>query len=134
MKIRLAAVKDIPILSLYDKHISKTELTHIIPLNRVYIAEEKGDFLGWLRYQLFWDNTPFLNMLYVLEKNRGKGYGKALLDHWERNMKVCEYPLVMTSTPSNEYSQHFYVKLGYRIIGGFLPEKEPFEVILSKRL
>ncbi|WP_156945259.1 hypothetical protein [Lacrimispora indolis] len=49
-------------------------------------------------------------------------------------MKSLGYHSVMTSARSDEYSQHFYVKLGYQAIGGFILEKEPFEIILSNKL
>ena len=134
MHIRLAASKDIPLLSAHDHHIRQEEWPHLIALSRVYIAEQDGMFLGWLRYGLFWDNTPFLNMLYLLETYREQGYGSRLLARWESDMKAAGYPLVMTSTPSDETSQHFYRKQGYAAIGGFIPPDDPFELIMSKHL
>lgn len=134
MKIRLAQTNDLERLSLNDKHINKSELENLIRLNRVYIIEINGKFIGWLRYNLFWDNTPFMNMLYILEENRGQGLGKLLVEHWEKEMKTFGYNIVMTSTASDEYAQHFYMKLGYKAIGGFTPFGDPFEVILSKQI
>lgn len=49
-------------------------------------------------------------------------------------MKYLGFNAVLTSTPSNESSQNFYNKLGYRAIGGFLVGNEPYELILSKDL
>lgn len=134
MLIRLAVMSDIEILDKYDKHISRKELENIVQLNRVYIAEEDGRFIGWLRYNLFWDNTPFMNMLYLLEDDRGRGYGRQFVEYWEEQMKLLGYEVVMTSTASDEYAQHFYNKLGYLTIGGFLLQEDPYEVILSKKL
>jgi len=119
---------------LHDKHVDKQELENLIRLNRVYLAEQEGRFLGWLRYNLFWDNTPFMNMIYLLEESRGKGIGRQFVEYWENAMKMLGYEVVMTSTASDEYAQHFYVKLGYQVVGGFLPDGDPFELILSKRL
>jgi len=132
--MRIASLNDFEILSKYDKHISQQELKNIILLNRVYIIEENEKFIGWLRYNLFWDNTPFMNMLYLLENSRGKGFGKQAVEYWEQQMKLLNYKIVMTSTASNEYAQHFYNKLGYSAIGGFLLGEDPFEIILSKNL
>lgn len=134
MIVRQAKPKDIETLKQHDKHISSQELENSINLNRIYIAEENNIFLGWLRYNLFWDNIPFMNMLYLLEHNRGKGYGKELVTHWEKEMKEQGYENVMTSTASDEYSQHFYHKLGYQAVGGFTPIGDPFEIILWKNL
>lgn len=132
MEIRLAVSQDIPLLSEWDEHISKQELINSVQLNRVYIAEIGQRPIGWLRYNLFWDNTPFMNMLCLIEEEQRKGYGKELVLHWERQMKLLGYETVLTSTQSNEYSQHFYVKLGYEAVGGFLLKPEPYEIIMAK--
>ena len=132
MDIRLAVSQDIPLLSEWDEHISKQELINSVQLNRVYIAEIGQRPIGWLRYNLFWDNTPFMNMLCLIEEEQRKGYGKELVLHWERQMKLLGYETVLTSTQSNEHSQHFYVKLGYETVGGFLLKPEPYEIIMAK--
>lgn len=134
MRIRAANVKDLSVLRFNDRHIREAELENILRLNRVYIAEEEGNLKGWLRYNLFWDNTPFMNMLYVLEDSRGEGVGRRLVEYWEEQMRRLGYKTVMTSTSSHEYAQHFYVKLGYEAVGGFLPKGEAYEIILTKQL
>lgn len=134
MRIRKATEKDVRILSEKDRHICKSELRNLIQLKRIYIAERNHQLTGWLRYGLFWDNTPFMNMLYLLEDFRGKGYGKALVGHWETEMKQSGYGVVMTSTAADEYAQHFYHKLGYKTVGGFTPQDSSYEIILEKQL
>lgn len=134
MNFTLANVSKADTLLLYDKHIQKENLLDSIRSNRVYIAEHNRTFCGLLRYQLFWDNTPFINMLYLLDHVRGQGCGRKFVEYWEGKVKLQGYDLVMTSTQSNEYAQHFFLKLGYRTVGGFMPENESYEVILSKKL
>ena len=134
MNIRLAAINDIETIATYDIHINKNELLTSIKLNRVYIVSSNNLFVGWLRYSLFWDNTPFMNMLYILEEHQNKGYGTKLVERWENDMHELHYDVVLTSTASNEYAQHFYTKLGYKAIGGFTLKDEPYEIILSKTI
>lgn len=134
MNIQLASIDDLETISSCDKHITKEELINSINLNRVYIVKDKSRFCGWLRYNLFWDNIPFMNLLYLLEEDRGKGYGRQLVEYWENNMKQIGYSVVMTSTQSDETAQHFYMKLGYKAIGGFLLKTDSFEIIMSKEL
>jgi GNAT superfamily N-acetyltransferase len=134
MTIRTAALADLPVLSSHDHHISKNELENLIRLGRVTLAEAEGEFVGWLRWNLFWDNTPFLNMLYLLEGHRRKGYGRELMTHWENQMYGMGFDRVMTSTASDEYAQHFYQKLGYTAIGGFTPSGDAYEIIFEKLL
>ncbi|MBR3841183.1 MAG: GNAT family N-acetyltransferase [Erysipelotrichales bacterium] len=134
MDVRLATLDDIDTISNYDHHIKKEELETSIKLNRVHIASDNTTFIGWLRYNLFWDNTPFMNMLYILEEYQNQGYGSKLVEVWENEMYKLHYDTVMTSTASNEYAQHFYMKLGYQVIGGFTLNQNPYEIILSKNL
>ncbi len=134
MNIQIAQKEDLDLLCLHDKHITKEELKYSIFRHRVYIAKEAEKFIGWLRYNLFWDNTPFLNMLYFLENYRRKGYGGQLISFWEEQMRSLHYECVMTSTASDEYAQHFYIKSGYRAIGGFNYQAEPYEIILMKEI
>ena len=134
MTIRPALSADLPLLAEYDRHIAREELHNLIALGRVAIAEEGETFLGWLRWNLFWDNTPFLNMLYLSEPHRGKGCGKALMQWWEAEMRKLGFSTVMTSTASDEYAQHFYRKLGYTAIGGFGLPGESYELVFSKKL
>ena len=94
MLIRVATEADLQVIKTYDHHISQKELSASIQRNRVYLAEEQGKFLGWLRYNLFWDNTPFMNMLFFLEESRGKGYGRQLVEYWEQEMKEQGYEVV----------------------------------------
>ena len=132
--IRYANENDIEIISKYDKHISKKELENIIKLQRVIVMFEDDKFVGWLRYNLFWDNTPFMNMLYLLDNERGKGKGSQLVEFWENEMKQKNYEFVLTSTQSNEEAQFFYRKIGYVDSGSLLLPNEPLEIILYKKL
>lgn len=134
MTIRTATMDDLSSLAKHDHHISEKEFGNLISLGRVTLAEVEGEFSGWLRWNLFWDNTPFLNMLFLLEPHRGKGHGRELMVHWETQMANLGFDRVMTSTASDEYAQHFYQKLGYTAIGGFTPLGESYEIIFEKSL
>jgi GNAT superfamily N-acetyltransferase len=134
MTIRPAIPSDLAVLVQHDHHISPEELENLIRLGRICVAEEDGTFLGWLRWNLFWDNTPFMNLLFLLEDCRGKGHGKAMVTHWEQEMKRLGYQTVMTSTASDEYAQHFYRHLGYEAIGEFTLPGDPYELIFAKNL
>ena len=64
MEIRLADAQDFALLAEYDKHISPEELRRKLGRSEVLIATENGAFAGWMRWNFFWDEIPFLNMLY----------------------------------------------------------------------
>lgn len=131
--IRSADEHDLDPVARLDRHISRDELRQVISRERVLMAELNGALAGWLRYGLFWDNTPFMNMLFLLEGYRGKGFGKALVREWERRMARAGFPSVMTSTQADESAQHFYRRIGYRDCGAlFLPQQPATEIFLIK--
>ena len=132
--IRCAIPTDFETLREYDRHISADELKRCISDQRVLVLEESGAFAGWLRFNLFWDEIPFMNMLYILSPYRGKGFAAQLTHHWEAEMSARGYKRVMTSTLSNEQAQFFYRKNGYRDCGCLLLPQEPLEIILLKEL
>lgn len=129
MNIRYAAVSDLPWLNAHDRHIAPEELKNLLALRRVLICEEAGQPVGWLRWNLFWDNTPFLNMLFLLPGYRRRGIGRAMLRFWESEMTAQGYSRLLTSTQSNEEAQHFYRALGYADAGVLLLPDEPAELL-----
>ena len=132
--IRFASTEDLDALSEFDAHISKTELLNIIAQQRVIVASESGRILGWLRYGLFWDNLPFMNMLYIIDGERGNGLGTALCDFWENRMKELGYSIALTSTQADERGQFFYRKRGYKDCGSLILPGEVTEIIMYKKL
>ncbi len=134
MNIDWACEEDASWLCLHDCHISPEVLRQRIACRGVLIARENGENIGWLRYNLFWDHTPFMNLLYVLEEARGRECGTRLVMRWEAEMKALGYGYVLISTASDETAQHFYRKLGYHDIGGFFYRDDPYELLLAKEL
>lgn len=132
--IKYADKNDFEILKKYEHCINESELKNIITAKRILVMYNNNVFIGWLRFNLFWDNIPFMNMLYFLKKYRGKGYGRQLLSYWEKEMLKNNYKRVLTSTLSNEQAQFFYRKNGYVDCGSLLLPNEPLEIILLKNL
>lgn len=134
MKIRYAKKTDIEILLQYDKWIRNVELKRKIEAQQVYDLEKNSNFIGWMRWGLFWDNVPFLYMLHILSEYQNQGYGKKSMFFWENEMRLQGYKFVLVSTASSESAQYFYRKLGYKEIGSFIIKSEPLEMIFIKDL
>ena len=134
MNIRYAAAADLPWLAAHDGHIAPGELQNLLALRRVLLCEDGDRRAGWLRWNLFWDNTPFLNMLYLLPEYRRRGSGRELVRFWEAEMTAQGYSRLLTSTQSNEDAQHFYRALGYADAGVLLLPDEPAELLFLREL
>lgn len=135
MKIVLATESDYPYIVDRDHHVLEHLILHKINAQEIYMIREQEDTnIGWMRYGYFWDNTPFMNMIWIDEQHRAKGLGRQVVLYWENEMKQKGSHLVMTSTLANEEAQHFYRKIGYKDAGCLLLENEPLEIILTKAL
>ncbi|EQB3099964.1 GNAT family N-acetyltransferase [Clostridium botulinum] len=135
MEIEYASELDFQFILDNDRHVSKQLIKNKLKEKEIIIEKDQDNkIIGWLRYSYFWDNTPFMNMLYINENYRNKGIGKKLVQFWETEMKSKGYELVMTSTLSNEQAQHFYRKLRYKDAGSLLLDDEPLEIIFTKSI
>ena len=121
-----------------DKHLSNKEFEKKVRDKQGYILLEDNKPIGLLRFNLFWDSTPFCTMLFVDWNYQGKGFGKKLMEYWELDMKSQGFGMLLTSTQVDEEAQHFYRKLGYKDCGGFVVDipkyEQPMEMILIKAI
>jgi len=118
-----------------DKHLSQNEFELKTRDKRGYVISDGDKPIGIMRYCLFWDLVPFLNLIELEESYQRKGFGKQAMKHWENEMCNLGYTLVLTSTQSDEQAQHFYRKIGYEDAGCLLINRDgPSEIFLVKRL
>lgn len=135
MEIRLAVAKDKKKILKYDNHIHHNKVGECIYNGLVDVLCDGSNIVGVLRYNLFWQSIPFLDLLYIDEAYRGKGYGRQMMNDWEETMKIMGYSYVMLSTQEDETAKYFYEKLGYRRIGAFLPpDQDADEIMYLKEL
>ena len=147
MIIEIAQSKDEPKIAKLDYHIPPSRLGECIRSGQVYVLKDdsiknggqnhrlKDPVVGVLRYSLFWQTIPFLDLLYLDAAYRRQSFGTQMMHDWETEMKKRGYKYVMTSTQADESAWQFYEKLGYHKVGGFLPpEQEAEELIYLKQL
>ena len=132
MTIRYAATHDLAWLQDQEEHVDSDTLRKKIGARELIIAQSETELIGWLRYGFFWDEIPFMNMLFLIRAMRGRGIGRQLVEFWESEMRAKNYQLVMTSSQANEDAQHFYRKLGYTDCGSFQLPRQDLELIFCK--
>lgn len=138
MTVNFALPKDLDYLVEKD-HLGSNRITEKIGRREFLIAyhDDRRDDrrVGFLRYNYFWDDEPFMNLLWVEEDSRSKGFGAQLISFWEEEMQKLGYDSVLTSALStNEGAQRLYRRLGYKDSGCLLMPGEPLEILLLKRL
>ena len=121
-----------------DGHLPEKEFEKKVRDRQGYVLYVDDDPKGLLRYNLFWDNTPFCTMLFVDWPFQKQGYGRKLMEYWEEEMKKAGYGMLLVSTQVDEDAQHFYRKIGYKDCGGFTIDipgyEQPMEMFLSKAI
>ena len=124
MVIELALENEKSKIMKLDRHIPPNQLEECIERQQVYVLKDgsmqnggnshrlKNPVVGVLRYSLFWQTIPFLDLLYIDEAYRNQGFGTKMMEKWEATMKLFGYTYVMTSTQADEDAWQFYEKLG----------------------
>lgn len=137
-KIDYATEMDIPFWKSLDMHLPESELRRKIEQKTCYIIKDDDKSIGVMRFNLFWDLIPFLNLIHFKESYRNKGFGTQAMLFWENEMRLMGHKMVMTSTMVEETSQHFYRKLNYKdcgcLIKDFPPFVETMEMFMMKQL
>lgn len=134
LSVRLATTADATFIAQFDPHLPGVQLPSKLAAGEIYLAHNPHQPLGLLRYGLLWDLIPFMYLLIVNPAHRRQGVGTALVTGWEQAMQQAGHTQVLTSTLANEAAQHFYRRLGYLDLGGFVLPGEPLELVLGKTL
>ena len=134
MHVAFAGPDDLDFLAGEDHHVDRDVIREKVARREIMVAYVENRPVGFLRHGYLWDEIPFMNLLWVEEESRGKGYGTQLVSFWEREMRKLGYDSVMTSRASNERVQHLYRRLGYVDVGSLLIPVEPLEIVFLKGL
>ena len=126
MKIEYAQARDEAFWRSVDTHVDAAGFRNRVYAKTGYVMRENGVSVGLLWYCVLWDNLPFLNLVFVLEEHRRKGYAAQAMAQWEAEMKGHGYRMLLLSTQVDEGTQAFYRKLGYVDCGGLVFEGTPF--------
>lgn len=138
MQVKYAEMADKEFVMSIDKHANEVSYNHHVYSKSGYVLWEHNKPVGLMNHCVLWDNLPFMNLIYVKEQYRNRGFGSQAIQFWEDDMKKQGYKMVLISTQADESAQHLYRKLGYIDCGGLLfhdtPMEQPMEIFLRKVL
>ena len=101
-----------------DRHLPEREFEKKVRDQQGYVLLEDGRPAGLLRFNLFWDNTPFCTLLFVAWEHQKKGYGRLLMEHWEAEMKEKGYGIYLLSNASRRLHQYWTGIPGHEYFDG----------------
>ncbi len=138
MEIKVVTGHDKEFVMGMDKHADDAAFANRVYTKSAYVIWEKGERIGIITHCVLWDTLPFMNLIYIKEECRQKGFGMQAILAWEAGMKRQGYKMVLVSTQVDEQAQHLYRKLGYVDCGGLVfhdtPFDQPMEMFLRKVL
>lgn len=96
------------------------------------VAYENGKPVATCRYYRECENMWHAGRIAVLKECRGKGYGRAVLEKAEEEMKKLGADSVFISAQTQ--AQRFYEALGYKAFGEVYPEEDIPHIAMKKVL
>lgn len=138
MEIRWVTEADQAFVMSINPHINDIRYDHLVYTKTGYVLWEDNRRVGIMTYCLLWNNLPFMNLLFVIEECRNRGFASEAIAAWEKEMKQQGCKMVLVSTQVNEQAQHLYRKLGYVDCGSLVfhdtPLDQPMEMFMRKVL
>ena len=138
MEIKAVTNNDKQFVMSIDKHIDDTGFANRVYTKSGYVIWEGNQRIGIIAHCVLWDNLPFMNLIFIKEEYRRKGFAKQAILNWENEMKRQGYLMTLISTQVDEKAQHLYRKLGYIDCGGLVfhntPLDQPMEMFFRKVL
>lgn len=103
--------------SLYEYNVRASQGWLKKPEHDVYLflKDKSGQAVGAILCETY-NNSLYIDMFWIADDYRGKGYGKALITEAERAGKEMGCVFAHTSTFSYQ-SPHFYKSMGYEVFG-----------------
>lgn len=127
MQIRVAADCDKEFMMSIDRHMDDIGFANRVFTKSGYVIWEGNQRIGIMTHCVLWDNLPFMNLIFIREEYRGRGFAKQAILSWENEMKEQGYKMTLISTQADEGAQHLYRKLGYIDCGGLVFHDTPFD-------
>lgn len=101
-----------------DGYVPDTVVLRKIEADEVFVAEEDGASVGYLRLEYLWSIQPYVALIRVLEPHRGRGAGRALLAYVEGRLRTDGHSVLYSSSQVDEpEAQSWHRAMGFRESG-----------------
>jgi GNAT superfamily N-acetyltransferase len=101
-----------------DGYVGEDRVARQIAAGEVWIAEDAGMPLGYLRLEYLWGRVPYIALIRVLPEHRGRGTGRALLSAAEQHASAAGHPWLYSSSQADEPEpQAWHRRMGFSECG-----------------
>lgn len=99
--VRRAAQPDLDFVS-QDGYVKAEVIGRKIDVGEIFVAEVNGERAGYLRVEFLWSIQPYVALIRVLEKYRGRGLSRVLLEFLETELRREGYKVLFSSSQLDE--------------------------------
>lgn len=123
----------------HSKYIDPEKIKLKLAGNEIIIALDNEEPVGLIKFSYFWATRPYMDLIWLKEKYRGKGIGNKLLSFLENYLIQQGYSFLMSSSEKNEMApQKWHKNQGFIPCGELtslnLPMDNTPEVFFYKKL
>jgi ribosomal protein S18 acetylase RimI-like enzyme len=101
-QIRFATTDDLTWCVQTDVHATKEIIQRKIGEQEIIIVETNGQRIGYLRLEYLWSKIPSIALIFILEKYRRQGIGRATLEFLETFLLKNRHRVLLSSSQANE--------------------------------
>lgn len=137
--VRFAKTSDFRKIRKFDPHsqyLDPKKIKRKVQDKEVILAREGEEIVGILKFSYFWQTRPFIDLIFVDEKYRGKGISVLLLKFLERFLVKEKYAYLFSS--SEQKAQNWHKHMGFKEMGKLtkinLPHDKTAEIFFSKKI
>ncbi len=121
-----------------NERLDKQDVIRKVERKEYIIAKIDDEFVGYLRFTLFWSQIPYIDMIIVEKEHQRKGIGKAMLQFLEDYAIKNGQKIIMSSSQQDEPEpQAWHRRMGFKeagIIEHLMPIQDVPEIIFIKDL
>ena len=98
----------------FDNELFVEAINRKIDLNEIILAEVGNKTVGYLRLEYWWSQVPYIGLIRVEEKYRGRGIGRTILAFLEDFLRSRGYGVLYSSSQVDEPPpQAWHRKMGF---------------------
>ena len=134
-ELTVATEADIQDIYAFDNEFLHERLAECIKENRVFVLRSRGGIFGVMRYNLFLESLPCLDVLILDSAYIKKGYVQKMMDYWEFRMRELGYGYVMITMFADQVEVYGPEMFSYQKMGDFsLPLMDENVIAFTKAL